>query len=67
MEKRIEIVCKTDGTYEIEAFGFNGNGCEQATREFEKALGNEDIKRNRKPEYFNVNNTTHQSNKVHGG
>lgn len=67
MDKKIEIVCKTDGTYEIEALGFNGNGCEEATREFEKALGNEDLKRNRKVEYYNVNATTQQTNRVNGG
>ncbi|HIW31683.1 MAG TPA: DUF2997 domain-containing protein [Candidatus Paenibacillus intestinavium] len=67
MEKRIEILCKSDGTFEIEAFGFEGNGCEQATREFEEILSNDEIQRKRKQEYFNVNTTTHQSTNVKGG
>jgi hypothetical protein len=66
-KKRIEITCKTDGTFEIEAFGFEGNSCEQATRDFEKALGNKDIRRKRKSEYFNVSITTQQTNHVRGG
>lgn len=66
MEKKIEIVCKKDGTFTIEAFGFEGNSCEQATAPYEEALGGETIEKTRKPEYFNVN-AANQTTKVNGG
>lgn len=37
--KSIEITCKADGTIQVEAVGFKGKGCQQATADFEKALG----------------------------
>lgn len=66
MNKRIEIVCKTDGTFTVEAFGFEGNTCEEATAKYEKVLGGETIKEQRKPEYYHVNQTN-QTTKVQGG
>lgn len=66
MEKRIEIICKTDGTFSIEAFGFEGNTCEKETAPYEEVLGGETMEKKRKPEYFNVN-ATKQSTRVHGG
>ncbi|MGV2886142.1 DUF2997 domain-containing protein [Paenibacillus taichungensis] len=66
MEKKIEITIKPDGTFSIEAFGFEGNTCEKATAPYEEALGGETIVKNRKPEYFNVNAAS-QSTKVNGG
>lgn len=65
-EKRIEFHIKTDGTFTIEAFGFEGNSCEQATAPYEEALGGETVEKKRKPEFFKVN-ATNQSTKVNGG
>ncbi|RRJ54809.1 DUF2997 domain-containing protein [Paenibacillus oralis] len=64
-EKSIVITCKTDGTFSIEAFGFDGNTCEKATAPYEEALGGETIDKKRKAEYFNVD-TSIQSTKVNG-
>jgi hypothetical protein len=49
--KKIQIDIKNDGTIDIEAFGYNGVGCTEATKVFEEALGG-DIERTRKPEYY---------------
>lgn len=64
-EKRIEIICKTDGTFTIEAFGFEGSTCEAATAAYEKELGGETIDKKRKKEYFNVS-VSSPSIKVNG-
>jgi len=37
--RSIEITCKGDGTIQVEAIGFKGKGCQEATADFEKALG----------------------------
>lgn len=66
MGKQIEIICKKDGTFTLEAFGFEGNSCEQATAPYEEALGGETIEKTRKPEYFNVNASNHTT-KLNGG
>lgn len=39
MPKQIEITCHGDGSITVEAVGFKGKGCKQATEAFEKALG----------------------------
>lgn len=55
--KTIEITFAGDGKFKIEAIGFKGKGCEQATADFEKALGavTSDSK---KPEYYQKQQTT---------
>lgn len=65
MDKRIEIMCKTDGTFTIEAFGYEGNQCEQATAPYETALAGETVNKLCKPEYYYIN-TTSSSIKVNG-
>lgn len=50
MKKRIEIDIGPDGDVSIDAAGFSGPDCEQATRFLEKALGEAEYRR-RKPEY----------------
>ena len=50
-----KIICKIgkDGKVNIEAVGYNGVGCEEATRAFEEALGGqveERIKKNQLPD-----------------
>ncbi len=49
MRRSIEVKIDLDGATEIEAIGFHGKGCEDATRAFEQALGTV-TKRTRKPE-----------------
>jgi len=49
--KEIEIIVKLDGTSTVEAKGFNGIGCTDATKVFEEALGAVE-KRKKKPEFF---------------
>lgn len=37
--KRIDVVISKDGSVSIEAHGYVGEACEEATRDLEKALG----------------------------
>lgn len=48
--KTIEVIVQIDGTLKIDAVGFQGAGCEQATRFLEEALGQE-TGRKRKPDF----------------
>ena len=48
--KRIDIDIAPDGSIAIDAVGFSGPDCEEATRFLEEALG-EPASRQRKPEY----------------
>jgi hypothetical protein len=57
--KRIEIVIKPNGETIIEAFGYNGRECLEATRPYEEALG-ETVDRKMKAEYYtSVNEINH--------
>ncbi len=49
--KSIEVIVQPDGTLQIDAAGFQGADCEQATRFLEEALGAQAGKQ-RKPEYY---------------
>jgi hypothetical protein len=49
--KMIEFTFEDDGTVKIEASGFQGGSCEQATRPFEEALGVVRGQRQLKPEH----------------
>ncbi len=55
--KSIEITFKTDGTTKIEAIGFKGKGCQQATADFEKGLGTVTDDR-KKAEFHQTEQTT---------
>lgn len=55
--KQIEITFSGDGKIKIEAVGFKGKGCQQATADFEKALGTVQTD-SKKPEYFQKQATT---------
>ncbi len=57
MNRSIEIVIAPDGGITIDAVGFKGADCDQATKFLEQVLGVTAVKR-RKPEY-------HQSTRRH--
>ena len=64
--KRIEVDIGPEGEVEIDAVGFSGPDCEQATRFLEEALG--DVKsRSRKPEYRRRANVQRQQVLRNGG
>jgi acylphosphatase len=49
--KEIEVVIHPDGSVSVEAHGYEGADCEEATRFIEQALGRPQ-QRKRKPEYY---------------
>lgn len=49
--KTIQVLVSPQGEVQIEATGFKGNACEQATADIEKALGVTG-KKIKKPEYY---------------
>jgi hypothetical protein len=49
MAKRVEVVIDDTGDVKIEAFGYTGQQCTQATADLEEALGGP-VKRRFKPE-----------------
>lgn len=57
MKESIEITLNPDGTVKIEAQGYKGNTCEQATAFLEEALGMSKTNRRKKPEYHQTNKT----------
>jgi hypothetical protein len=59
MNRSIEIIIAADGTVTIDAVGFKGADCEQATKFLEQALGLTAEKR-RKPEYHQANRHQNQ-------
>ncbi len=50
MNRAIEVIVAPNGAITIDAVGFKGADCDQATRFLEQALGATAVKR-RKPEY----------------
>ena len=50
-QKHIDITFASDGTVEVEAIGFKGQGCEQATKQVEEALGIV-ANRKKKPDFY---------------
>ena len=65
-QRTIEIVIKPDGGLELEAVGYQGANCEQATRYLEEALGVA-AKRSRKPEYYRSGRTRNEHRQSLGG
>ena len=59
MKPTIEILIHPDGTLKIEAVGFTGADCDQATRFLEQALGLT-AEKQRKPEYHRAARTINQ-------
>ncbi len=62
MKPSIHILVAPDGSIQIEAVGFQGPDCEQATRFIEQALGNVE-RRDRKPE-FHQHRPLHRQQRV---
>ena len=59
MKRTIEIVISLDGSLTIDAVGFKGADCDQATKFLEQALGLTAAKQ-RKPEYHQNTRRQHQ-------
>ena len=59
MNRCIEVLVASDGTITIDAVGFKGADCDQATKFLEEALGLASEKR-RKPEYHQTTRRQHQ-------
>ena len=59
IKRTIEILIRPDGTLAVDAIGFKGTDCEQATKFLESALGLTSEKQ-RKPEYHQTNRNQHQ-------
>ena len=59
MKRSLEILIGPDGSLTIDAVGFQGADCEQATRFLEQALGLTTGKQ-RKPEYHQAARRQHQ-------
>jgi len=59
MKRSIEILVRPDGTLNIDAVGFKGADCEEATKFFETALG-VTLQKRHKPEYHQSNRRQHQ-------
>jgi hypothetical protein len=51
MRRSIEVIIAPDGAIKIDAVGFKGADCDQATKFLEQALGVSGQKQ-RKPEYY---------------
>ena len=59
MNRTIEIMVSPTGEIHIEAVGFTGTSCKEATQALEEALGT--VERSQtKPEYHQKNQRTHQ-------
>jgi hypothetical protein len=56
MKKSIEVIVHPDGSLAIDAVGFTGTDCVEATAFLEKALG-EPVYSKKKPEYNQRRNT----------
>jgi hypothetical protein len=59
MKGTVEVTVEATGSIKIDAIGFKGSDCEQATRYLEEALGAIGTKR-RKPEYHQRRAVSHQ-------
>jgi hypothetical protein len=59
MKRTIEITVSPTGELRIEAVGFTGSGCKEATKALEEALGKLELFQT-KPEYHQQNRRTNQ-------
>lgn len=58
--KTIVVQIDPMGNTKIEALGFNGVGCEQATKALEERLGGGEVVRETKPEFYQEELTEQQ-------
>ena len=56
-QRTIEVTVQPTGEIKIDALGFKGADCDQATRYLEEALG-VSVSRQKKPEYYQRRQTT---------
>ena len=66
MSRRILVRVAPDGALTVEADGFQGKGCEAATKAIEEALG-KPRERTRKPDYWRHTNQQSNPQKIGGG
>jgi len=66
MNRRIHVRISPIGEILVEAHGFQGNGCEAATKAIEEALGKPRA-RTRKPEYWRQAQTQQNRQQLGGG
>jgi Protein of unknown function (DUF2997) len=59
MKKTIEVTIGPDRHFSVEAHGFKGSSCHDATRAFEEALGEVQTRRH-KVEFFQTETTKNQ-------
>jgi hypothetical protein len=65
VSRKILVRITTAGAITVEADGFNGKGCEAATKAIEEALGKPGT-RTRKPEYLRQTQTTKNQQRLGG-
>jgi len=64
-QKQIVVDISPSGDVKVEAIGFNGVGCADATQQIEIALGGAGPKKKtKKPEYFNPASSSKTGNKL---
>ena len=66
MSRRIHVRVSASGDITVEADGFQGNGCEAATRAIEEALG-KPRERTRKPDFWRQTNRQSNPQQLGGG
>ena len=66
MSRRILVRISPTGDIVVEADGFQGNGCEAATKAIEEALGHRTA-HTRKPEYWRQSQTGQQNQQLGEG
>lgn len=66
MSRKIHVRISTAGEITVEAEGFQGKGCEAATKAIEEALGQPET-RTRKPEYWRQQTQRKNHQKLGGG
>ena len=57
--RKIEVIVSPTGETRVEAVGYQGNGCQSATKALEKALGAK-ASGVLKPEFYETNNNVNQ-------
>jgi len=66
MNRRIQVRVSATGEITVEAEGYQGKGCEAATKAIEDALGKPRA-RTRKPDFWRQNNQQNNRQQLGGG